>query len=339
VAALLAAAASDLPAADWVRAGLNTNQPVWGLVGGLQFAMHPGGFRGRDGGPRGLLRLGYPVLTNEGYDLINFIAIEPIVQGRRGFSELEHSRLDNAPGKRFWADAPTNAPGPGTVLSPGRISQPAPGRELLEVVLRVEKFDNGAHVYLVISQRADQPDEIRFSLHAAADSAPLEYCILTATMGNLARTRQLWLKDEVLSSLKLYPHYRDTGFVDHTIVSLDRLLATSAKEIVAAITTDEAEPAAVRPFPGTRHWYYGGDQVTQYWKKPANSYRPDLQVAVNARYTYWLSRQPIPGGIAFENFEMRERFFDGQHFVFGITRRTPLEMGFKPGVESVPPGK
>src|ERR1051325_3912793 len=83
--------------ADWVRFGLNTNQPVWGIRGGLIWALPPAGFRG--GEPRGLIRLGYPVLAGEGYDLINFIAIEPIVHGRRGFSELERSVLDGCPGK------------------------------------------------------------------------------------------------------------------------------------------------------------------------------------------------------------------------------------------------
>ena len=56
--------------------------------------------------------------------------------------------------------------------------------------------------------------------------------------------------------------------------------------------------------------------------------RDDLHVAVNGRYTYWLSRQPIPGGVAFENFELREGFYDGQKFIFGITRKTPKELGF-----------
>jgi hypothetical protein len=30
-------------------------------------------------------------------------------------------------------------------------------------------------------------------------------------------------------------------------------------------------------------------------------------------------QQPIPGGISFENFELREPFRDGQTSVFGIT--------------------
>jgi hypothetical protein len=51
-------------------------------------------------------------------------------------------------------------------------------------------------------------------------------------------------------------------------------------------------------------------------------------VVVNGRYTYWRSKQPVPGGIAFENFELKQRFREGQTFVFGITRRTPRELGF-----------
>jgi hypothetical protein len=43
------------------------------------------------------------------------------------------------------------------------------------------------------------------------DSAAMDYCVLTATMGNMARTRLLWLRDEVASSLKLYPDYHDTN--------------------------------------------------------------------------------------------------------------------------------
>ena len=42
--------------------------------------------------------------------------------------------------------------------------------------------------------------------------------------------------------------------------------------------------------------------------------------------TYWMSDRPIPGGIAFENFELREPFRSGQTFGFGITRQSPLAL-------------
>ncbi len=98
---ILATAALAAHGADWVQPGLTTNQPVWGIRGGLLWAVPPAGFRG--GEPRGLIRVGYPVLPGKRYDLVNFIAVEPVVKGRRGFSELEHSRLDNVAGKLIRA--------------------------------------------------------------------------------------------------------------------------------------------------------------------------------------------------------------------------------------------
>src|ERR1041385_6654247 len=84
---------------QWVRPGLNTNALIWGRAGGLLFAIPPAGFHPPE--PRGLIRLGYPALANGSYDLINFIAVEPVVNGRKGFSELERSALDGVPGKRL----------------------------------------------------------------------------------------------------------------------------------------------------------------------------------------------------------------------------------------------
>ncbi len=322
------AGGGEAQAADWVRAGLNTNQPMWGVQGGLLWAIPPGGFRG-SGGPRGLIRLGYPTATNGGYNLINFIAVEPIVNGRRGFSELELSALDQTRGKRLWASGEPNvaAAAPQATLVPGKLTRLSAGVEQLEVTVRVEPFDNGARVRLVVSQRGDAPDEVQLAIHTEPGSAPLDYCILTATMGNLARTRLLWLKDEVVSSLELYPDHTGDGFAPHRIYPLERLGRSRDNDVLVALTTDENDPASVYPFPGRRLWHYDGCKVTQYWKKPHGTAREDLQAAVNARYTYWQTRQPIPGGVAFENFELRERFREGQVFVFGLTRKTPAQLG------------
>jgi hypothetical protein len=315
-------------AAEWVRAGLTTNQPLWGIRDGLQFAIHPGSFRGLAGGPRGLIRLGYPVLPGGRYDLLNFIAVEPVVKGKRGFSELEYSRLDRARGKRFQAVSELSETTASTNLVPGRLWHPANGVEQLDVILRLEQFENGAHVYLICSQRSDSPDEITLTIHAEPDSAPMDWCILTATMGNLARARLLWLKDETVGSRTRYPDYKDIHFAEPASFPLRRLFTRPCGDVLVAITTNEENPATVRPFAGTDSWYYGGSKVTQFWRKPKGTFREDLHAVVNARYTYWQSQQPIPGGIAFENFELQEQFCDGQQFVFGITRKTPQELGF-----------
>ncbi len=325
-AAGAAESSNDSSSPDWIRCGLNTNRPVWGVRGGLLWGL-PAGNTPRDG-PRGLIRLWYPVLARSGYDLINFIAIEPVVRRHKSFSELEHSQLDGVQGKRLWAmDAQGPAESATNFLS-GRLTRLASGGQTLALRVGVEVFENGAHVALTVSQRSDAADEIELVVHAQPDSAPLDYCILTATMGNKARTRQLWLKDEVVTSLKLYRDYKEPDFAPHQFFALDRLHRTPAGEVLAAITTDEANPAGVEPLPGRAHWRYSGFPVTQFWKKPAGAWREDLHVAVNGRYTYWLSRQSIPGGAAFENFEMRERFYDNQRFVFGITPKSPKELGF-----------
>jgi hypothetical protein len=317
---VLLAGASSALSADWVRAGLSTNQPVWGIRGGLLWAVAPGGFR--LGEPRGLIRLGYPALSQGRYDLINFIAVEPVVQGRRGFSELEPSQLDGAAGKRMWA----SGQGGSTNLVAGELRIEPGGAQELEVMLRVEKFANGAHVRLLIRQRSNRPDEIELSVFREPDSVPLDYCTLTATMGNMVRTRQLWLKDQVVSSLDLYRDYRETGFAPHREFPLARLRRGSDGGVWVAVTNDEEDPSSVYPFPPSELWHYAGCKVTQYWAKPAGAFRDDLAAVVNARFTYWRSTRPVPGGVAFENFELRERFYDGQKSIFGITRRTPREL-------------
>jgi hypothetical protein len=273
-----------------------------------------------------LIRLGYPVLPERRYDLINFIAVEPIVGGRRCFSELEHSQLDGMAGKRIWAAESGGALS--TNLVPGQVRELSAGQQELRVELWVEKFENGAHVRLVICQRSDRPDEIELSVFQEPDGAPLEYCILTATMGNMARTRQVWLSHEMVSSLKVYPDYRGTGFAPHREYPLSRLHRTPADGVLVAATNDEEDPASVYPFPHSELWHYVGCKVTQYWAKEAGAFRDDLQAVVNGRYTYWQSSRPIPGGVAFENFELRERFYDGQKSSFGITRQTPKDLGF-----------
>lgn len=319
---LLSSAPLPSSAANWVRAGIQTNQPIWGAQGGLLFAIDPGGFRPRE--PRGLIRLGYPILPDGGYDLVNFIAIEPIVHGQKGFSELERSSSDRKPGKRIWAGQAK-----AMALDAGTVTQPVAGVEQLEVILRMEPFENGAHVRLQVTQRSDRPDEIAFRIQAEDDSAVPEYCILTATMGNMARTRLLWLKDQVVSSLTLYPNYKGDGFAPHTHYPLPQLNRTANGDVFVPITCDEPDPAAVFPFPNSPLWHYGGRKVTQYWKQTEAAVRDDLQAVVNGRYTYWMSQRPLPGGIAFENFELRERFYPGQTFIFGITPTTPRELGFK----------
>jgi hypothetical protein len=300
-------------AVDWVRPSAASGILRWGIKGRLQFAIPPA-----PDGPRGLIRLFYPTLPGGEYDLINFIAVEPIALGVRGYSELELSEMDGVHGKRIWSDAPE-----------GVVTKLTKKVEQLAVELKVEPFANGACVSMTASIRSDRPDEIRFKVHATNESKPMGFCILTATMGNKARARMLWLKGGIEVAGLLWPDFEGTGFAPPATFPSGRMLKAKNGDLVAAITTDEANPAKAVLAPGSEGWAYLGFPVTQYWAKPAGPPAGKLEVVVGARAAYWMNHRPIPGGIAFENFELKEPFVDGQEFVFGITRKTPRELGFR----------
>lgn len=72
------------------------------------------------------------------------------------------------------------------------------------------------------------------------------------------------------------------------------------------------------------HWKYYADKATQYWyqKDPGE----ELQGLVNGRYVCWGSKSPIPGGISYENFELKEPFPNGSQYVFGVSPLAPEEI-------------
>jgi hypothetical protein len=295
-------------------------RPIWGHAEGLRVGLYP--LRG----PRGLLRIYAPYLDHPEGRVINFIAVEPIRQGQpnRGLSELEPSALDGEAGKRFQAvDDPADVKSPlASRVARGEIVN-EDGVEALHVTVEVERFDNGAHVYVRLTFRADRPHEVGLAAFAHADSAPLSHCILTATMGNYARLRRLHLADRTVSSLEQWPDYRGHAFTPHARFPLSSLKRTPAGHALVSATPDEPKPQDATYAPGTRnHWKYAGKLATQTWR--CESPREGLEVWVNGRYAYWNSRAPIPGGVSFENFEMVSPFRNGDEFWFGV----------EPGVDS-----
>ncbi|MGI8770046.1 MAG: hypothetical protein ACR2JE_01280 [Acidobacteriaceae bacterium] len=291
-------------------------------------------------GPRGLIRVGVISPQTGKPELLNYIAIEPVVLGpgsrssRMAFSELEPSRMDPGErGKRLWVDL-------GTTNSaedlPGAIrtlpSRPA-AIERLTVQIDVERFTaNGAHVYLLASIDSDRPDELQLAVYEYSDSPPLEELTVTATMGNYERLRSLWLKDRVVDSRQLYASYDGDAFTEHENYPSGEMLRTADGDAIALCTSNESSPSSV---PGTPsgHWHYPLPKLTQYWRVRAHDIEPDLRVRVNGRRIYWASHDPVPGGVAFENFELRQRYEPGQVFIFGATGKEPGQ--FDPPIPEV----
>ncbi|MBW3624451.1 MAG: hypothetical protein KY468_13680 [Armatimonadetes bacterium] len=254
----------EVPSVRWIRPSASSPLPRWGIEGGIQFALWPAAIEGKgDGGPRGLIRVGYPALDGgRRAGLVNFIAVEPEVKGQpKGYSELETSSADGRPGKPMWT-----SPKPGGPPDPGTISSPDPKRpeiRELKVTVRMERFANGAHPYLEVSVRSDRPGELRLRAFHEPDSAPMERCILTATMGNYARLRHLHLKGRVVDSRELFKTYEGDHFTGDAIFPLKEIPRNRGGDVVAALTTDETDPAAVQPFPNATGWGWRGETLTQ----------------------------------------------------------------------------
>lgn len=319
------AAGQDL----WVRPQKAGDPLIWGRKDGILFGLpSEGGLPG----PRGLIRVGVISPETGRPQLLNFVAIEPVVAGpgrrfdRIAFSELEPSKLDEGSrGKRLWVDPDEDFRG---TLS--TVAEAPEHIERLSVRIDVEEFTaNGAQVYLIASVDSDRPGELNLAVFQDKDSPGIEELTLTATMGNFERLRSLFLKDRTVDSRVLFKGATGDAFFEHENYPLDEMLRTREGDAIALCVTSERVPSSETNTPSS-FWHYPLPRITQYWRVPAKYIEPDLRVRVNGRASYWGSHKPVPNGVAFENFELRERYRPGQIFVFGVTTTEPW--AFEPAI-------
>lgn len=331
---------------QWIRPGDEKSPPIWGIHNGIVIGLWPAsidrGGPGTEGGPRGLLRIGYEYKGM--VYLINYIAVEPVVDADMEFSEVSPSRVDDKWGKFFWA-APDTTRGGGSFFpyanTRGILSHPDklhPETEELSFYIFMEKFLDGAHPYLKISIRSDNPGELCLQIFNHVKSAKMERCALTATMGNYSRLRLLYLKDKVIDSRKLFAGYDDIEFAEKKPYPASQLLRNKKGDYMVCAESSESfselaawpqQPAYLAAWGWRYRPFY---KLTQYWRVDASDYDPSLQVRVNGRAKYWGGDSPdrskyitVPGGPAFENFEMRENYKPGQKFYFGLTMKPAQE--------------
>ncbi|SFP81781.1 hypothetical protein SAMN05444277_102104 [Parafilimonas terrae] len=329
----------------WIRPVNEKSPAVWGIRNGIVFGLWPydieNPVKEKEGGPRGLIRVGYEFKGH--IDMINFIAVEPVVNGEMEFSEISPSRVDGKWGKLMWASDSSNSgryyP---AAISRGVITHPDarhPDVEQLSLYVFMEQFLNGAHPYLKISIRSDNPEELCFEILNEENSAPMQRCALTATMGNYSRLRLLYLKNKVIKAGELYNGFDGIDFIEKKIYPLNELLRDKNDDYIVLAETNESF-ASLSSWPQQEVYYARWSwryrpffKLTQYWKKEKLQADTSLSVRVNGRAKYWSGGSAnknvyidIPGGVAFENFEMREKYYSGQKFYFGLTRKTPADI-------------
>jgi len=329
----------------WIRPDNAQSPPVWGIHNGLVVGLWPAapekGIPDADGGPRGLLRIGFEYKGT--IHLINYMAIEPLVDGDMEFSEVSPSRVDGRWGKLFWAADTLEANG----FSPhantrGSITHPDPLHpeiEQLSLYVFIEQFLDGAHPYFKLTIRSDHPGELGIQIFNYSNSAAMQRCALTATMGNYSRLRLLYLKDKVIDSRKLFAGYDDIEFAEKEPYPQNQLLRNGKGDYLICAESNETfnelsswpqQPVYLANWAWRYRPFY---KLTQYWRIDSASADPSLQARVNGRVKYWAgdshdqrNYMAIPGGPAFENFELREDYHPGQKFYFGLSLKTAKEV-------------
>jgi hypothetical protein len=329
----------------WIRPEGEKSPPIWGIHNGIVVGLWPAAIeatgQNADGGPRGLLRIGYD--NNGVVSLINFIAVEPQVDGDMEFSEVSPSRVDDKWGKFFWATDSVNSNGFTPYASTrGAISHPDPQHpetEELSLYVFMEKFLDGANPYLKLTIRSDKPGELGIQIFNQPGSAVMERCALTATMGNYSRLRLLYLKDKVIDSRKLFAGYDDIEFAEKEPYPYTGMLKDKTGGLIAIAESNEtfdelaAWPQQPEYLNRWRWRYRPFYKLTQYWRVDSAGYDQSLKIRVNGRARYWAGGSAdkskyvaVPGGPAFENFELRENYKPGQKFYFGLTLKPAKEL-------------
>ena len=248
----------EVPAGISLATGAGTIEPAW------------------PENPRGLLSLGAPVGERGQQVLLNYIAAEPMVRGRRGYSELEHGP-DGMPGLRW------------------HVRRVDTSNAALTIDFELDRFANGAAIAVRAEVTVDRPREVRLQPSELPGSAPVDSCDLSATMGNYAKLRRVRLGERVLRIDELRLNFMPNGFTP------DMLFELPPSGVAVAIPDEAPAPDTTSP----EGWRYRGRRrVAQYWRTDGPP-PPGAQIRLNARRTYWATRAPIPGGPAFENFELR----------------------------------
>src|SRR5690606_4823394 len=103
----------------------------------------------------------------------------------------------------------------------------------------------------------DRPYEVEIAKYASEGSDELENFIVTATMGNYARLRKLYLKNETQSSTKIWPNYVGDAFTAHAHFPVQDFIDNQKGEVYFVAAPDEKQPQKASYGQDTNHhWKY-----------------------------------------------------------------------------------
>lgn len=302
----------------WMMPESPDDPPMWGIRGGIVVGLHPAriGLLGEDGGPRGLVRLGY---ESGGLHFVNFLVLTPLrgtLRNLRGrSSELVESSLDGGSGLVFTpypedADRGRDPAEPPPVNEVARLRTTG-GAEELSFALRTEPYPDGETAFLVFRISENRPFEVEIQSFVIEGGDKLSAFVLSTTWGNVTRLRESYLNQGIVNARRLYSADYGDGFAPPTFWKAPFLPRNRAGDLLFVLGPDEARPWETQPYPHER-------RLLQYFRKARGTWSPELRAVVNGRTRYWKSRKEVPGGTAFENMALMEPFAQGQTVVWGF---------------------
>lgn len=285
----------------WILPENNNYNPVWGIVDGIAFGVQESGKPPRmDNAPGGTWAPGliYVMFTDEKGETYFFNYLGFSVLGEKGLDQSEAEKIVFTPVSEKVKEG------------------------VLTVVFETSNFDKyNFPLEITLTVDKSRPREIGISTRAIGSA---NYVHVSATAGNLGRIRNLYLKEETINAKDLYSG-EEPGqgcFYPIKLFSLDRLKVDSSGVIVYA---GNDENGWVGEWGSDVAPYYNKPKFYQYWRKYSGSYNSDLKVTVNGRDSYFsgfvnpCNGKKVSGGVAYENFDMIEKYYDDQKFWFGYS--------------------
>ncbi|VVB79830.1 Uncharacterised protein [uncultured archaeon] len=290
----------------WILPENNNQNYIWGLADGIAIGIQKNSKPPQmDNAPGGTWAPGliYVMFTDEKGETYFFNYIGFDILGKNGLDQSEAEKI---------------------VFMPESTSVEG---SILTVVFRTSEFNkNKIPLKVTITIDKSKPREIGISAQDMyKENNLVSYIHMSATGGNLGRIRDLYLKDEIINSKNLYAGEQPGSgcFYPLKTFALNKL-RTDSSGVIAYAGNDEAGNwfgewgSDVAP-------YYGKPKFYQYWRKYSGTYNPDLMVTVNGRDHYFsgflnpCNGKAVTGGVAYENFDMVEKYYAGQKFWFGYS--------------------
>ncbi|MDH5770051.1 MAG: hypothetical protein OEZ25_02015 [Candidatus Bathyarchaeota archaeon] len=325
---------------DWIYPKSDDANPIWGIKNGIVFGTESTEMDNKPAGvwAKGLLRIGWADEEGKSH-FFNYIGLSLIRNGK----QVDASEIERI---TFHPDSLTYASGLDVLLSEyfedstevqdylSLEKNPAASLsqvtniedDEMSVLFRLSTFQfSKAKIYLIIVVDKSVPREIKISVYNQEEETnPLDFIIVSATYGNLARLRDLYLRYRIVNARELFEGYELGAWCFYPRVSfdLDELMINEENAVTVYAGNDE-EGDWVADL-GNEAPYYDGPRFFQYWRKYAGSYGEDFQVSVNGREKYFggffnpCGHINISGGVSYENFEMVEEYYHGQTFWFGF---------------------